>query len=263
MSAGVFSLPMEWTWEPSVLIGLALFTLAYSLATGPLRKRLRLGGPVDLKQKICFHAGTLLVFLALCSPLDALGDEYLFSAHMAQHLLLTFLAPPLWLLGLPDSLAEKLVPKGILRKVFTTAISPVPAFLIFNGVMWAWHIPAAYQATLADERIHIIEHLTFMASAVIGWAPVIMHPPLNLLAQPLRGLYLVASTFSCTALAALFTFSSRILYPFYATVPSAGMIAPLADQQMGGLFMWLAGDTIFVAAILAVIGIWLVRQPAH
>ncbi len=248
----------DWTWEPSVLVGLALFSLAYAAAVGPLRRKFRWGQAVSPARQLLFYLGVISVFLALCSPLDELGDEYLFSAHMAQHMLLTFVAPPLWLLGTPEWLLARLFPTGPLRRLYLLAASPLAAFVIFNGVMWVWHIPRFYDATLESEGLHIFEHLTFIASAVVGWSPVLVAAPLNRLPDPLRALYLFLSSFPCTALAAVLTFSPRVLYPFYAAAPRLFVNLPaMTDQWVGGLIMWLVGDMILVSASLVIVYRWL------
>jgi len=244
-----------WVWEPSVLVGLAVLVVGYALAVGPLRRRLYGAEPVPLMQQTAFYAGTLIVFVALVSPLDSLSDESLFSAHMVQHLLLMFAAPPLWLLGTPGWLVERLIPAGQTRQALVLITHPVAAFLIFTAAMWAWHVPAAYDAALANETLHIIEHLTFMVTAVIGWWPVVgWYPEEARVAQPIKVLYLFAISLPCTALAALITLSPMVLYPFYANEPLAFGLTPLADQQLGGLLMWLPVDMILMgAASLALI----------
>lgn len=94
-------LKVGWTWYPSVVIGFSIWTLLYVLA-------IRRGKPTSLTQQTVFHMGTLVGLIALVSPLDELGDEYLFSAHMVQHLLLMFVTPPLWLLGTPAWMVDRL-----------------------------------------------------------------------------------------------------------------------------------------------------------
>ena len=83
------------------MLGLALLTAGYALAVGPLRRRYGWGAPVEGWRQAAFYLGNLIVFVALLSPLDEVGDEYLLIAHMVQHMLLMFVAPPLWLLGRP------------------------------------------------------------------------------------------------------------------------------------------------------------------
>ena len=251
-----------WVWDPSVLIGVALLTGGYMLAVGPLRRRFGWGERVPAVRQAAFYLGMLCVFVALCSPLDSLGDEYLFSAHMGQHMLLTFAAPPLWLLGVPGWLVKRLVPKGFTRRAANIITHPVAAFLIFNGIMWCWHLPAAYDLALEHETIHVAEHLMFMAAAVIGWWPVLGPdlPGASRLSEPGQALYLFASTFPCTALAAVITLSPVQLYPFYGSASLAYGLPPLLDQTVGGLLMWLPSDMIFMLAAVIVLYVWLDRS---
>jgi cytochrome c oxidase assembly factor CtaG len=231
-----------WDFSPSVVLGTALLVVAYGLTIGPLRRRGRWGAPVSPAQQLAFYLGSLCMFLALVSPLDQLGDESLFSAHMAQHMLLSFVAPPLWVIGTPDWLIRRLVPSPVLAWM----LNPFVAFSLFNGVMWIWHMPAAYDAALAHEGLHIVEHLMFMAAAVIGWLPV-LKPELNDNMTPLhRLMYLFPSMLSCTALAALITVSSHQLYQFYGNASLRWGLTPISDQQLGGLTMWLPGDMLYL-----------------
>ncbi|HEX2981773.1 MAG TPA: cytochrome c oxidase assembly protein [Anaerolineaceae bacterium] len=240
---------LRWSFEPSILIGLAAFAGAYGLAVGPLRRRWRLGSTVPLARQLAFTLGTLCAFIALVSPLDELADHALFSAHMAQHVLLTFVAPPLWLIGMPAWLAARLVP----AKARAVLANPLVAFTVFNAVMWLWHLPAAYDAALGNETLHIGEHLMFMGSALIGWWPV-LGPDLTGQMRPAVKLgYLIPSLFSCTALAALITLSAVPLYPFYAQTTLAWGLTPLVDQQVGGLVMWMTGDLIDLILIVWVV----------
>lgn len=88
-----------WDWEPSVVAGTVLLLAGYLAAV-----RFRFDG-----RTLCFVAGSLVMLLALVSPLDALGDDYLFSAHMLQHILLDLVAPLLFVLGCPASLIRRLL----------------------------------------------------------------------------------------------------------------------------------------------------------
>jgi putative membrane protein len=235
-----------WNFAPSVCLGTFLLSAGYAFFIGSLRHNRCWEKPVPPVRQVAFYLGTLSMFLALTGPLDRLGDESLFSAHMAQHMLLTFVAPPLWLLGTPDWLIRRLVPHQILAWM----VNPLIAFLLFNGAMWAWHLPDVYDAALANEALHIAEHLAFLAAGVIGWMPV-LKPGLAAELTPLRRLiYLFPSMLSCTALAALITLSSVQLYHFYGSASLGWGLTPLSDQQLGGLAMWLPGDMLYMVLIV-------------
>jgi putative membrane protein len=249
-------LQLEWTWYPSVVIGFTLWTLAYLAALGPLRPR-QAQGP-GWQRQIAFHAGTLIALLALVSPLDELGDEHLFSAHMLQHLLLMFATAPLWLVGLPGWLVERIFP-GALRRAVTLFTHPVASFTVFAGVMVFWHIPAIYQIAQTNEGIHIFEHLTFIGGALIGWWPVAgpSSPSFPRTAAPVRVLYTFLLAFPCTALAAILTFATAPLYPFHAQGGQLFGLTPLEDQRLGGLMMWFPTHMVILFALGVTFFRWL------
>lgn len=232
----------DWTWYPSVVIGFSLWTLLYVWAN---RRR-----HTPLIQQIAFHLGTLAGLLALISPLDELGDEYLFSAHMVQHLLLMFVTAPLWLLGTPSWLVNGIIPKGI-DEVVKRLASPMSAFVAFVGVLWFWHIPFVYQMAQEVEAVHIFEHLSFIGVALIGWWPVMgaeksRFPKPE---SPVRMLYLFLLAIPCTALAAILTLARTPLYPFYVTAPRIFGLSALQDQHLGGLLMWLPTHMFLLLAL--------------
>src|ERR1700730_8156242 len=99
----------EWNWQPSIIGGTILIISLYVYATGPLRVKLQLADEMPTRQVVAFLLGVISIFLSLFSPLDELGDRYLFSAHMIQHLILTVVGPPLMLIGTPGWLIQWLL----------------------------------------------------------------------------------------------------------------------------------------------------------
>ena len=251
---------LAWTWEPSVLVGLGLWLAGYFLVTGPLRRRWNLPA-VSPWRRAAFYLGTLMVFIALVSPLDRLADEFLFSAHMAQHMLLMMIAPPLWLLGLPDGLVDRLVP----RKAWPVTgflVTPVAAFIVYNLIMLAWHLPGLYGAALENQGVHILEHAMFMAAGVLGWWPVLGRsqnaaPPAS---PPIKMIYLFLMMFPMTMLAAVITFARAPFYPFYAEAPRLWGLSVLDDQQIAGLLMWIPGNMIFFLPFGFIFFRWMDRE---
>ena len=239
-----------WAWYPSVLLGISLWTGAYLILIGPLRRRNTWGEAPKPWQQIAFHSGTLILVVALISPLDELGDEYLFSAHMLQHLLMMFVTAPLWLLGSLAGLIDLILPKQLVVPALWMT-RPVAAFIVFTSVMYIWHFPGLYNLAQANEGVHILEHLMYIGSSLIGWWPVasqagsiISKPP-----APVSMLYLFLMTIPCTALAAILTFSSQPLYPLYVEAPRIIGLSVLEDQHMGGLLMWLPTHMVLLLAL--------------
>ena len=235
-------LQVGWMWYPSVVIGFSLWTMLYAWANR--------GRHTPIMQQVAFHLGTLVGLIALVSPLDELGDEYLFSAHMIQHLLLMFVTAPLWLIGTPGWLVDGIIPErldGFVKRL----VGPLSAFVTFVGVMWFWHVPGIYEMAQESETVHIFEHLTFIGAALIGWWPVAgaEKSRLSRPAPPIGMLYLFLLAIPCTSLAAILTFAHTPLYPFYVTAPHIFGLDVLQDQHLGGLLMWLPTHIFLLLAI--------------
>lgn len=236
-------LKVGWTWYPSVVIGFSILTILYAIG-------IKRGKPTPLMQQIAFHLGTLSGLIALVSPLDKLGDEYLFSAHMVQHLLLMFVTAPLWLIGTRGWMIDRIIPKG-LTKLVKWFTGPVSAFATFVVVLWFWHIPTFYEMAQEIEGIHILEHLTFIGAALIGWWPI-AGSETSLIPKPeppIRMLYLFLLAIPCTTLAAILTFSHTPLYLFYVIAPHPFGLDPLQDQHLGGLLMWVPTHMFLLLAL--------------
>jgi len=252
-----------WAPYPSVLIGFGLWTIAYVMATGHLRIRNNWGKRPASVQQISFHIGTLVGLIALTSPLDQLGDEYLFSAHMSQHLLLMFVAAPLWLVGTPDWLIDLAIPASLKQSV-KWIMRPMPAFVIFTVVMWIWHLPALYDLAQNNEGLHIFEHLAFMGAALIGWWPVAAHSKAT--PQPaasVRMLYLFMLAVPMTALSAILTFSTNPFYAFYVNAPRLFGLSALDDQRLGALLMWVPAHMVLFLALGLTFRKWFVEEDAQ
>jgi putative membrane protein len=252
----------QWNLEPSIIIGTVLITGLYLYAIGPLRKRHFPNEPIITGQTIAFLSGMLIMFLALVSPLDELGDSYLFSAHMIQHLCLTIIGPPLLLLGTPEWMVKKALSNRAIFEVAKVLTYPVVAFVLFNVDFWLWHAPPLYNATLENQSIHILEHLTFILFGLCYWWPI-FSPSKDLPPLPIGGqiLYLFLSGMPSVLLGAGLTFSPPLYAPYIAA-PRIWGISVATDQQLGGLIMWVP-VSIFYIIIMSVLFIrWMLQQEA-
>ena len=266
-----------WSWEPSILIGLALWTLGYILLVGPIRKRKGWTPILSWKRQALFHLGTLMAFVALVTPLDHLSDIYLLSAHMIQHMLLLLVAPPLWLLGMPNGWFDAYITSGRVQKFLRWITNPVVAFLIYNFVFWGWHVPTFYDAALYNGYLHIIEHIMFLCVAFIGWWPVLGFLPKTAprASYPVQMLYLFATMVSSTLLGALISLATSPIYPFYLNAPLVSGVIPLPafangsrlwglsimdDQQIAGLIMWVPVNTLYFIEFMAMLNLWFRRE---
>jgi putative membrane protein len=225
-----------WQWDPTVLAGTVALAGGYVwLIRG--RGRVAAWSPLS---RVYFAGGLLALFLALESPIDVGGDKYLFSLHMLQHLLLAMIVPPLLLLGLPEEW----------RAFYRIRVSPLAASVVFNLVLAIWHLPFLYEATLRNEPVHVLEHLTFLAVGVLFWWPLLV-PQGSSGSMSVMGkiAYLGFAGVPPTILGLAFILSPVVIYPFYAAAPRVLPLSPLDDQLIAGLVMFGLGNLIYFAAI--------------
>jgi cytochrome c oxidase assembly factor CtaG len=225
-------LPLPWTFAPSIVLGLLG-------AAGFYVARTRRDG-VSTNRALLFWTGLACFAVALVTPLDAASDHYLLSAHMAQHLLLTMIGPPLLLAGLPEDFARRL-PRFI--------VNPWLGVFFFNAILLAWHVPAFYQATLYDDNLHVLEHVLFIASALIFWWPIVGPATARRPMSPLMKVgYLGLAAVPPTVIGVVMAFVPVQLYAFYAAAPRLfPSISPSLDQQLAGLQMFGLGNFIYFA----------------
>ena len=252
-----------WELDPGLVIGLFLLLEAYLIGVGPARRRFQLGPPLRRSQFALFLTGFLVLTLALLSPLHLLGEVYLFSAHMVQHLLVTLVVPPLLILGTPGWLLRPLLRAPLVLPVARRITSPLIAFVLFNLAFIVWHFPQLYDMALQDRLVHVLEHWTFLGSAMIMWWPL-CSPVSELPRLPALGqlLYLFLLSIPSKILGAILTFAPAPIYPTYEMAPRLWGIGVLSDQQIGGVIMWVPGGLALFVAFTVAFFLWLGREEA-
>ena len=247
----------HWHGHPDVLIGLAVLQGLYLLGVGPVRERYGLAEGVDPRQIATFTLGVLVIFVSLLSPLHILSDQYLFSAHMLQHVLLTLVAPPLLIIGTPDWLIRPLLRPDPLFIGARLLTHPVAAFAVFNIVFSMWHIPALYNLSVTNHAVHIGEHLLFIGTALLMWWPITSTmPELPRLAYPLQMVYLFMLSIAQIIVFGPVTFSGEPLYEWYSNAPRIWPIGAMVDQQVGAVIMKIGGGAIFMTLLIVAFFRW-------
>jgi len=251
-----------WNWEPSIIIGTALIVGLYLYGIGPLRRKYQLATEVKRGQVAVFLLGVFIIFLVLVSPLDELGDSYLFSAHMVQHLFITLVGPPLLLIGTPAWLLQPLLRKRAVFLIARVLTFPALAFFLYNADFWLWHAPPLYNATLENQGIHILEHVTFIVFGILNWWPI-FSPSEELPRLSLGGqiLYIFLTGMPTVALGAGLTFFPPLYAPYLAAPRIWGLSAAV-DQQLGGLIMWIPGNIFYIVIVSILFIQWMQKQDA-
>ncbi len=244
-------------WHPHldgwVLVG--LIQVAYLWALRREGSRRGAGGdpPATRRQVAAFTAGVAVLWLASDWPVHDLAEGYLYSVHMAQHLLLTLVVALLLLLGTPAWMARRILGRGGRLRAVRSLSRPVTGLIQFNLVLVLSHWPLVVEATVRYHPLHFVAHAVLLASAVLMWMPVASPlPEIRRLKPPAQMLYLFLQTIVPTVPASFLTFNDRPLYGIYADLPRLWGISALTDQQTAGLIMKIVGG-LFLWAVIAVI----------
>lgn len=226
----------HWHTEPELIGSLLLIAWLYAIFTGPLRARLAQGTPYPLASALSFYTGLVLFYLTVGSPLDFVGEVYLFSAHMTQHILLMYPVPVLLILGLPDWLTRPLLRRRPVRVPFRFFTHPLVAGLLFIVTLSGWHVPALYEAALKGRLIHNIEHVTMFGSSFLVWWLIFSRsrevPALGYGAQIL---FIFVLSLAKIPVATYLVFSREVLYATYEFAPRIAGLSALDDQVLGGV----------------------------
>ncbi len=247
------------SWTPPVATITILFLTAAIYARGFHRLHRQMPRRFPVWRLAMFMAGIAALFIAIASPLEELDDRLL-QIHMTQHLLLMLVAPSLLLAGAPAiAIVRGIAPRiakavvgpilrsSSVRRLFAWLTQPLVCWVAFAAATWGWHLPAAFQLALRSDGWHVVEHACFFTTALMFWFPVIQPWP-SAARWPRWAMipYLLLADGQNTILAALFMFSDRLIYPFYATAPRVAGFTPLGDQIVAGAIMWVPGSMFYL-----------------
>ena len=257
MSVTIQSILASWSPSPGIIAVTLLVGAIYLGGFIGLHRQMPLRFPVW--RLLAFLGGLVLMLVALVSPLEAF-DDVLLSAHMTQHILLLFAAPPMLLLGapaiplvrgLPVSIAKYVLGPPLkcqtIRRLGHKLTHPIVCGIAFVAATWGWHVPALFEAALRSSGWHAIEHGCFIGTGLMFWFPVVQPWP-STPHWPRWAIffYLLFADAANTVLSAFFIFSERLLYPFYASVPRISNFTPMDDQIAAGAIMWVPASLFFL-----------------
>jgi len=251
-------------WHPGLIAVTLILAVAYLLTVGPWRGRFADSTAVNGRQQTAFFLALSTFYLAMGSPMDFLSDHLLMSAHMAEHMMLTFVMAPLLLLGTPGWLIRPvLLGRPRVRRVVERLTRPLTAMIVFNVVFSAVHLPGIYDLTLHNVPLHFTEHAVLIVTALLMWWPVLSPlPELPRLPDMTQIGYLFLNEVFQTIAFALITFADHPLYAVYAGAPQIWGITRMDDQQAGGLLMKLGAMAALVPAMWDAFFRWARRESA-
>ncbi len=246
-----------WRWQPHpevwlLVLGVVAMSVYIVRVIGP--KVVPAGQPVLTRfQWINLVAGIFTLWVASDWPLHDLGEEYLFSLHMTQHLLLSYVMPLFFLLATPPWLARLVVPDGSAAYRWLQRFSrPLVAGLLFNAVVVFTHWPALVNKVVTNGPMHYSVHIVVVASALLMWMPVLGPFADWRMASPVAVSYLFAMSLLPTVPASWLIFAEGSVYNVYDTAFRLWGVSVTSDQQAAGVIMKLGGG-FYLWTIMAVI----------
>jgi len=252
------------SFRSAILLNVIFAAIALVYLRGWLRLPSTSPKPIAAMRAGSFFLGMFLIWVALASPLAGF-DHQLLTAHMAEHLLLMTLAPPLIWLGAPIIALRNGLPQRFVQAIVEPALrlravqrlgksigQPTFCWLAAAAALVVWHIPGIFTVGLQSGAWHMIEHASFLATGLLFWWPVVQpwpsvsRPDLSII------LYLFLATLPCDIIAGLLVFGERVVYSVYFSSSRPFGLSALEDQQCAGALMWTCVTVVYlvVGAIL-------------
>jgi len=244
-----------------LVLGLAALG-AYALrVVGP--RAVRPGEAIITRaQASWFVAAVLVLWFASDWPVHDIGEERLYSVHMWQHLLLSFVVPPMFLLATPTWLARMVVGQGVGYKAVRFLTRPVQATVLFNAVVVLSHWPALVNNAVDSAPMHYGVHVLVVTSALLMWMPVCGPLPELRFSLGAQMPYLFLQSIIPTVPAGWLTFAEGVVYRSYDTPVRVWGLTVQDDQQLAGMLMKVVGGT-YLWVIIGILFIRFVAQSEH
>lgn len=208
--------------------------------------------PVSTKQIACFTAGLGLLWFGSDWPVHDIGEQYLYSVHMLQHMIFSYFAPPLLLLSLPTWMARTLLGTGRTYRTASFMAKPVVAGLWFNAVIMVTHIPGIVNTSTENAVLHYSLHFVLVTAALMMWMPICGPIAEWRLGPGGKCVYLFLMSVVPTVPAGWLTFAEGVVYKHYNEPVRVWGLSVTNDQQIAGAIMKLGGSTFLWGIIIFV-----------
>jgi cytochrome c oxidase assembly factor CtaG len=246
---------LHWTFSLPILIPIGVYAYFYIRRFREVRRTSGKRG-ASARHLAAFIASIVVILTALVSPLDGLGEDYLFSAHMVQHLLLGDIAPLLMLLALSRVIMRPLTRRlQWIERALGPLAHPACALILWLGLIYFWHLPAMYDAALEHSAIHALQHVSFFTAGLLVWWPLIQPVPMR---NRLTGMwtfgYIGAAKLGLASLGMWLTWTSTVAYTYYLHVPRIWGLSAISDQNVGGAIMMVEQSVLLVSVLAVLFG---------
>lgn len=256
---------LGWTFDPWIVWPIIVISLLYVTGRIRLSRRAHRSFPMHW-QDLFFCGGILTLAGALITPLHWLG-EHLFTFHMIEHEILMAVSAPLIVLarpvgfllwGLPRPARRDLgaaMQSPLIRRSWAWCTGPINATVIHGVAIWGWHYPLLFDAAVTNTAMHRLQHLSFFATAILFWWAVVWKSN-----HGAATWHLFLTMIHTSILGALMALAPRVLYIAQTQTASAWGLTPLEDQQLAGMIMWVPAGTIYAAAAMTMLALWIHRS---
>ncbi len=243
--------PLAFQWHPEVWLLVAFLAGAYVYMVRVIGPRaVPPGTPVVTRRHlVCFAGAIVMLWVASDWPMHDISEEHLYSAHMLQHMVLSYFLPPLALMATPPWLARVLLGNGRLYATVKWFTHPVVAGVIFNAMVMIIHIPTLVNESVQNGPLHYGLHVAVVTSSLLMWMPVC--GPISEFRLGVAGtmIYLFLQSVVPTIPAAWLTFAEGVVYNAYDTPLRLWGISVTSDQQLAGAVM-KTGGSVFLWSIV-------------
>lgn len=246
--------PWRFQARPEIWALIVFLAVAYWYAITKIGPRAtRPGEVVVTKRQVgAFVGGLSVLWLASDWPIHDIGERYLYSVHMSQHLLLTLAVPPLLLLATPTWFARMVIGRGLAYRVIKRVARPIPATIAFNAAVVLSHWPVVVNASVSNTALHYLVHVVIVVTALLMWTPVAGPLPELRFSFPVQMMYLFLQSIVPTVPAGWLTFADSAVYKSYDIPTRVFGLSVTYDQQIAGMQMKLVAGT-FLWSVIAVL----------
>ena len=247
----------DFSAHPDVLLVFLVFGVGYWWATQRI-------APASRRQRTWFVSGLVLLWVASSWPVHDIAEDYLYFVHMVQHVVFTFIAPPMLLLGTPPKLVGWLVRNRAVRSVVRACTRPLVALVGFNLIVGLSHAAFVVNRATTSAPLHFAVHLVLFASALCLWCPVLNRATeLPRMRSTGKMLYLIANGFLPVPIVAALALAGAPIYDHYVRAPRLWGISALDDQQLAAGAMWLLESFWTLGAVAIVFFDWWANEQRN
>jgi putative membrane protein len=242
---------VHWNLDPAPILAIAFWFSLYAWRFREARREAGSRG-AGWPQALAATGALLALLAATVSPIDGLGEDYLFSMHMVQHVLLGDIAPLLILLALSRVIMRPATRRLMaVERALGPLAHPLTGIVLWFVLLYFWHVPALYDAALQHPLVHGLEHISFLTAGVAVWWPLIQPVPMR---RRMTGLwpfaYIGAAKLGLGMLGLYLAWSGTVAYSYYQHVPRIWGLTAVQDQNLGGALMMVEQSIVLVLVLV-------------